>query len=210
MAARWFAPSELKRRAERTAINGAYLPAWTYYSDTDSAYTGERGDDYTVSESYTAYEDSRAVARKRNVTRTRWSSVQGQVANRFDDILVMASQSLPIQLLAGNPKTVSDTVFEISAFDNKKTVFSTPRDKKRCPTPFSNFSRYAQIRFRHLLLPVWISAYRYRDVTYRFVVNARTGEVCGERRYSVCKIVLLSMLILAVVLIAVFCFQAAR
>ena len=31
--------------------------------------------------------------------------------------------------------------------------------------------------FKHILLPLWLSAYHYRDQSYRFMVNARTGEV---------------------------------
>jgi hypothetical protein len=39
-----------------------------------------------------------------------------------------------------------------------------------------------------VLLPIWISAYRYNDQVYRFLVNARTGEVQGERPWSYVKI----------------------
>ena len=47
---------------------------------------------------------------------------------------------------------------------------------------------YSAITFKHLLLPVWISAYRFQDRVYQVVVNARTGEVQGERPYSPLKI----------------------
>ena len=47
---------------------------------------------------------------------------------------------------------------------------------------------YSAITFKHLLLPVWISAYRFQDRVYQVVVNARTGEVQGERPYSLLKI----------------------
>ena len=36
-------------------------------------------------------------------------------------------------------------------------------------------TRYGEIRCKHVLLPVWLSAFRFRDRTYRFVVNGRTG-----------------------------------
>ena len=49
-------------------------------------------------------------------------------------------------------------------------------------------SRYLDVTFKHLLLPVWVSAYRFRETVYRIVINARTGEVQGERPYSVWKI----------------------
>ena len=37
---------------------------------------------------------------------------------------------------------------------------------------------------------MWVTAYRYRDTVYRVVVNARTGEVRGQRPWSWVKITL--------------------
>ena len=42
--------------------------------------------------------------------------------------------------------------------------------------------------FKHILLPVWLWAYRYQNERYQVMVNARTAEVQGERPYSVWKI----------------------
>ena len=49
-------------------------------------------------------------------------------------------------------------------------------------------TRHSDITFKHVLLPMWICSYRYRDKVYRFLVNARTGEVQGERPWSWVKI----------------------
>ena len=54
----------------------------------------------------------------------------------------------------------------------------------------SQQTNYSAITFKHLLLPVWLLAYRYREKTYRVMVNAVTGEVSGERPYSALKITL--------------------
>ena len=59
-------------------------------------------------------------------------------------------------------------------------------------------SRYDAISFKHLLLPVWLLAYRYHDKVYQVVVNASTGEVQGERPYSWIKITLFVLGIAAV------------
>jgi hypothetical protein len=65
-------------------------------------------------------------------------------------------------------------------------------------------SQYDDITFKHVLLPVWISAYRYRDKTFRFIVNARTGQVQGERPWSIFKIAMAVIAVLfALLLIAV-------
>ena len=45
------------------------------------------------------------------------------------------------------------------------------------------------VTFKHILLPVWLAAYKYRGQTYRFVVNGQTGRVQGERPWSTWKIV---------------------
>ena len=46
----------------------------------------------------------------------------------------------------------------------------------------------SDVTFKHILLPVWLAAYKYRGRTFRFVVNGRTGRVQGERPYSAWKI----------------------
>ncbi|MEM6904285.1 MAG: primosomal protein N' (replication factor Y) - superfamily II helicase, partial [Pseudomonadota bacterium] len=49
-------------------------------------------------------------------------------------------------------------------------------------------ARFDRITFKHVLLPVWLAAYRWRNKPYRVVVNGRTGQVSGERPYSAWKI----------------------
>ena len=51
-------------------------------------------------------------------------------------------------------------------------------------------TQFDGITFKHILLPVWISAYKYGDKSYRFLINGATGEVQGERPWSVAKIAL--------------------
>jgi predicted RNA-binding Zn-ribbon protein involved in translation (DUF1610 family) len=221
IASRWFAPNELKHRAERADINGVYMPAWTYDADTTSHYTGERGEDYWVTESYTAFENGRSVTRTRQVRKTRWYPAAGTVFNRFDDVLVLASHSLPRahaqelepwdlkNLLPYQDEYLSGFVAESyqvdlpQGFEEAKTIMAGEievsirmdigGDHQRI---HSVDTRYANVTFKHTLLPVWISAYRYHDRTFRFLVNARTGEVQGERPYSWIKITLFVMMIL--------------
>ena len=55
------------------------------------------------------------------------------------------------------------------------------------------------IKFKHILLPIWISAYIYKVKVYRFMINGQTGEVDGESPVSIIKVMLLILVILAVV-----------
>ena len=52
--------------------------------------------------------------------------------------------------------------------------------------------------FKHVMLPIWMAAYKYNDKSYRFVVNGQTGKVQGERPYSAWKIALAVVLGLVV------------
>jgi DNA-directed RNA polymerase subunit RPC12/RpoP len=218
----WLAPSDLTKRAQSSGgLSGVYIPAWTYDCHTDSQYTGERGDDYWDTETYTTVENGKTVTRTRQVRRTRWHGVSGEVADDFDDLLVLASQSLPAKqaaalepwdlqhLVAYQDEYLSGFVAEsyqidlAGGFERAKqlmqpTIESTIRsdiggDHQRIA---SVHSTYGAITFKHLLLPLWISAYRYQGKTYRFLINARTGEVQGERPWSAVKIACLVIAIL--------------
>ncbi|MGZ3904452.1 MAG: hypothetical protein ACXVC6_12200 [Bacteroidia bacterium] len=210
----WFAPNDLKRNAQQTTdkLVGVYMPFWTYDSDTNTDYTGERGDHYYVTETYT---NSKGERETREVQRTRWTSVSGNVSNDFDDVLVCASTSLPEKLssalepwdlkelngfderfLSGF-KTESYRVDLRSGFETAKsymrdTIESTVKsdiggDVQRIS---DMNTKYKDITFKHILLPVWISTYKYNGKLYHFMINARTGEVQGERPYSAIKIAL--------------------
>jgi hypothetical protein len=63
-------------------------------------------------------------------------------------------------------------------------------------------TRLSDVTFKHVLLPVWIGAYRWRGKPYRIVVNGRTGRVWGERPWSVWKIALAVLAALAVIGVA--------
>lgn len=65
------------------------------------------------------------------------------------------------------------------------------------PAVFSGEYQSA-ITFKHILLPVWLSAYRYRNQQYQVMVNARTGEVQGDRPYSVWKITFAVLTVVAI------------
>lgn len=224
LGSRWFAPNSFKRMARQdAALKGMYAPYWTYDSDTATRYTGMRGDDYWVSETYTSMENGKAVLRTRQVRKTRWRSVSGRVRDLFDDVLILASHSLPrryadalqpwdlTQLKSYNDDYVAgfgcevyqvnlEQGFEEATKVMEKTIRASicrdiGGDHQRIMTMHTD---YRDITFKHILLPVWISAYRYKKKVYAFLVNGQTGEVQGERPYSWIKITLLVTAIAAV------------
>ena len=211
---RWFAPSGLKDYARNdAALAGLYVPYWTYDAETTTTYQGERGDDYQVQESYRAIENGQEVERTRLVTKTRWTLAAGAVARFFDDVLVLASRSLPRDVterlepwdlarltpyqeayLSGFRSEMYQVTLE-QGFERAQEIMAPiiRRDIERDiggdhQRIHAANTRYGDISFKHILLPIWMSAFRFRDKIYRFVVNGRTGEVQGERPYSPWKI----------------------
>lgn len=207
----WFAPNALKKyaRSDGSRLDGLYVPYWAFDSDTSSRYTGERGD---------AYYESRTVTRNgktetERVRKIRWTRVSGRVARQFNDVLVMAAQSLPpnytrnlepwmlgelapydpqflsgfraegytVQLPEGHALGLA-RMDEVIRQDVRRDIGGDEQRVHSVDTEHQNE------KVKHLLLPIWMAAYRYRDKSYRFVVNGQTGKVQGERPWSAWKI----------------------
>jgi len=228
----WFAPGDLTRYAQSEGkLAGVYIPFWTYDSDTQTAYKGQRGDYYYTTETYTTTENGRSVTRSRQVRHTRWTPASGQVSNSFDDILVIASNSLPkhyaARLEPWDLKNVLPYADDyLSGFRAESYQVTLPQGFEQAKEIMAGKIRstiaadiggdeqqidwastqYLKITFKHLLLPVWLSAYRFHDRVFHILINARTGEVQGERPYSIAKIV--CTVLAAIVLIAIIAYIA--
>lgn len=222
---RWFAPNALKRLARQEGIAGLYLPFWTYDADTFSRYTGERGDHYYETETYE--EDNETKTRE--VMRTRWFPVSGQVSRSFQDVLIAASRAVPEKRLNALAPWDLDSLdpYEpayLAGFKAQRYQVELPEGYEEAKGVMARVidgdvradiggdeqrvimveTAYSNTAFRHLLLPVWMGAYRFRNKPYQVVVNARTGGVAGERPYSAWKITFLVLGILCLIaLIAV-------
>jgi hypothetical protein len=57
---------------------------------------------------------------------------------------------------------------------------------------------YRNVRFKHLLAPIWLSSFPYGKKVYRFVINGQTGTVKGDYPKSPWKVALVVLLGLAV------------
>lgn len=216
----WFTPNALKKMAHLESIVGVYTPYWTYDAQTETDYTGERGTKYTVS--------VQRNGKTETETRTRWDWCAGHVSHFFDDVLIPASKSLP-QKLAAKMKSwnykelvpfseeyVSGFTTEIYQIDIKqgfeqakinmdeqiKTLIRKDigGDEQRI---HSQKTGYSNITFKHLLLPVWISSYRYKNKVYNFLINGQDGSISGNYPLSFWKIfftVLISLLVIGTAL----------
>lgn len=224
----WFAPNDLSARCAAEGMDGVYLPYWTYDSRTTTRYSGQRGEYYYETVSYTDSDGKRQTRRER---RTRWYPASGSVRVPFDDVLVCASRGLPRPLIEKlepwdlqglkpyDPAYLSGYIAERYAIGLRAGFKLAekrmePRIRQRCCADIggdtqrvSSMSiRHADVTFKHCLLPLWISSFRYAEKVYRFMVNARTGEVAGERPWSWIKIalaVLAGLIVIGVIVLVV-------
>ena len=221
----WFAPNAVKKYARSdTKLNGVYLPYWTFDSSTVTRYHGERGDIYYEQQAVQVRRNKRVVREMRQVAKIRWVPVSGRVARFFDDVLIGASRSLPHkivdtlqpwdleQLIPYDEKYLSGFRSEFyqvelaEGFDYAKQVmdnqiyrdiaYDIGGDHQRVN---STQTQHSNNTYKHCLLPVWSAAFRYRDKSYHFIINGRTGSVQGERPYSVWKISFTVLSVLAVI-----------
>ena len=204
----WLAPNGLQAYARKgRSLQGIYVPYWTFDARTQTRYIGERG---TVHRS--------GSGKNKRVT-VRWRRVSGRVARAFDDVLILASRSLPkrftdalepwdlsaletyrpeflagfraegyqVELLDG----YSEARAQMDQVIRRDVRFDIGGDRQRIHDLQTDVS---DVTFKHVLLPVWMAAYKFRGKSYRFVVNGRTGRVRGERPWSPWKIAFVVLL----------------
>jgi len=219
LASRWFAPSALKSMAHPDrGISGVYLPFWSYNTDTHSAYRGERGEHYYVTEEYDEQDSQgNTVHRTRQVQHTNWYPASGEVAHAVAGSHLNALEPWDLaELRPYEPAYLAGFKAQRyqldlgGGFDQAKHVMARRIEQDVASDIGGDEQRieevsteYANSTFRHLLLPVWVGAYRFGDKVYQLAVNARTGAVHGDRPYSVAKIAALVLVVLAFVLLVV-------
>jgi hypothetical protein len=221
LRARWFRPSDLAAKASVSELRGVYIPYWTFDTDVSSRWTADAGYFYYTTE---RFKDAAGNWQTRRVQHVRWEPAHGARDDHHDDHLVCASRGLPdgMARAADDFDTgalvgySSDYLMgfaaesyavelreawarakrELEAAQERRCRADVPGDTQR---HLSCNHRFHSTRFKHVLLPLWIAAFRYRDRVYRFLVNGQTGRVSGEAPLSWLKIVSFAAVLAALV-----------
>ncbi|MET8001429.1 hypothetical protein [Nonomuraea glycinis] len=228
---RWFAPNRLKKVSEAESMKSTYLPHWTFDAGTVSDYSGQRGEHYYVTETYT----SNGQTKTRQVRRTRWYSASGRVSRHFDDVLVAATGKLPRErldalepwaleravpfepgYLSGHHSLRYDTEPDSGLEQAKAKMAKVIEDD--CKRHIGGDTQrlhdvrtgYSGVTFKLVLLPVWIGSYLYGGRPYQIMINGVGGEVQGDRPYSTVKITLAVLAAVAVVAALVLLYLGQR
>jgi len=213
---RWFAPSEFKKYSDAGSFASVYIAYFTFDASVNTDYRGERGTTYTV----TVGEGQN----RRTETRVRWRNASGRVHNKFDDIPIMANTGLdekkvaelepwPTQqarpysaeYVAGHLSRTYDRTaeqcFEPAKQRMTEEIERTVRrdiggDRQRV---HSMDPQWYDMRFKYLLLPVWLLTVMYEGKPFQVCINGVTGEVQGRRPISKIKVALAVIVALIVV-----------
>lgn len=222
----WFAPNKLHRAAlDQQVTKGLYLPYWTFDAQLKADYTGERGEYYYVTRTT---KDANGKTRTHQERRTRWYPVSGRVSGFVDDTLIAASYQrqgkIPQKIAHWNLKKLQPFNSDfLAGYVTEKYTLSLEKGHLNATEEAHNIAnRWARQdiggdtqrvhhldmdlkdeTFKHILLPVYISAFRYNNKTYQFFVNGETGAISGSRPYSFWKIFFLVISILTVIFIIV-------
>ena len=222
----WFAPDNLKKASlDPEGIHGLYLPYWTFDAHLEADYNGQRGDYYYETQRYRTKDGMRT----RQVRKTRWRPASGQVSDFVDDILIAASRhqgsQVPGAVAFWDLKALKPFHSDyLSGFVTEKYSVSLKEGHHRSFQKAKDIARQwihrdiggdtqrihhmdirlAEETFKHILLPVYLSSYRYKGREYRFYINGQTSKIHGSRPYSAWKIVftvLAALLLVAIIII---------
>ena len=220
----WFAPNSLKKFTETDSrFNGIYLPYWTYDSQTHSDFRGQRGDTYYERVTRRVYVNGREEFVEDMEPRIEWTPVQGSVERHFDDVLIGATKTIPRKLvdalepwdlenlenfddqyLSGFESEVYQVALddgfhyakEYMSYEIREAVRHRIGGDRQQITDLKIY--HDKSTFKYILLPIWTAHFKYNKKDFRFAINARSGQIKGERPYSKTKIFLAVALGLAI------------
>ena len=225
----WFRPSALKRLKGFDA-RGIYVPAWTFDARADSSWTAQAGYYYYVTETYHVTVNGKSQLRTRQVRKVRWESAAGRRHDAYDDLQVMASKGVDRQLaLELGPFETGELVpyqpeylvgWEAEEYgvdledgwglgQNRMLESQVERCSGDVPGDTQRGLRVqtqlSDVRWKHVLLPVWSLTYHFAGKPYAVLVNGQSGQIAGKAPYSWIKIslaVLLSAVIIGGIVVA--------
>jgi hypothetical protein len=220
---KWLAPRKLAKTALVDTVHSLYIPYWTFDAHAHCPWEAEAGHYYYVT---VPGVDSKGRAVMKKERRVRWEPASGVVDHTFDDEPVPGTTGVAIDLLRQiepfptNEVVPYDTAFlsghvvehyqvdlTAAAGDSEQRMRAAleqlcarqiPGDTHRNLVIHPTFSRQT---FKHLLVPIWLLVYMFGRRSFQVVVNGYTGRMAGRYPYSLWKIALIVVLVLAAVVL---------
>ena len=219
---RFWAPGRFKKSSlSPQTLNGVYLPFWTFDACLQTSYSGEGGKTYTTTHTRTV----NGKVQTYTTTHVRWYPISGNKELQFDDEKVCAVRESDDAMLNRlgdfNTKTLNryHPAYLAGFFARRYDVGLGEGFGKARPSmegqmegairndysydQFRNMRyghNFSNVRFKHILLPIWISSYQYKKKVYRFLINGETGRISGKAPVSAVRIALAVLIACALAL----------
>jgi len=215
ISSRWFRPNALKHTKEFRAI-GVYVPYWTFDCLAHSDWSADAGYYYYVTVPATVIVNGKLKVVMRQERRVRWEPAWGARDDAYDDLLVLGSKGLSEKLAAElggfdlkalvpyRPEYLAGWRAEeyqvdlegawelgkqrIAATQQARCSKDVPGDTQRNLAVHNTLS---EIRWKHVLLPVWSLSYQFQGRPYSVLIHGQTARIVGEAPLSWLKIALL-------------------
>jgi DNA-directed RNA polymerase subunit RPC12/RpoP len=222
----WFRPNELKRTKTFDAL-GIYVPFWTFDCRVHSDWSADSGTYYYVTVPRTVIVNGKPRVQMVQERRIRWRPAWGSRDDAYDDHLVLASNLAPelVEDLGGfdtqglvpyRPEYLAGWHAEEYQLDleqgwlrAQEAIVVSQRARCAGDVPGDTHrnlrvqNRIHDVRWKHVLLPVWSLQYRFGQKTYTVLVHGKTGKVCGKAPISWAKIALLVLAVLLAIPIVI-------
>ncbi len=212
-----FAPKKFKNNLDADNLRGVYMPSFTFDSFTTSVYAGKIGRDYVVTVG--------SGKNRHTETRIEWKYVSGTFYDNFDDVLITAGSKFgQKEMKKVSPfDTNGSKVYESSyllgfmAYHYDRELVDCWEDAKTemdkaikkgildlypgyTHVSYLNVSTsHEKVTYKYVMLPVYLGNFNYSNKNYNFYVNGSTGKVWGKTPISALKVLLTSVLGIAVV-----------
>lgn len=214
---KWFCPTAAKQSAKPERFKGVYLPNWTFDANTDSFYIGEAGVNKT-----------RKKPDGKTETYTVYHHVSGRYRYNFDDYLEPGSTRLKkSSLKALEPfDTANNKAYKpeyIAGFSAErysiglndawnsanKAMKAKIKDNITTNIKREENATYVRglavetsitdVKYKYLLLPIWISSFVFAGKTYEFMVNGQTGKVSGSTPVDKVKVAIVVIIVVLII-----------
>lgn len=197
-----------------------YIPYWTFDADVVCDYSAEGGKHRKVE---VKKDDGKTETR----TETDWYNTHGRVKEFFDDVQVRGSKNLKESLLKGiepydtkkqlvsySPEYLSGygaECYTVSLDDAHREANNIMENELRELARKDVRKHYDEVRnvriapdyrdetYKHILIPVYSTAFTYANKNYTVLVNGQTGKIKGSYPKSPVKIGIIVAIIAAIV-----------
>ncbi len=200
-----YAPKKFKKSLNADKVKGVYTPCFTFDSCTSSVYSARLGKRYT-----------RVVGsgkNRRTETYTVYFNVSGTYSSEFDDIVVTAGSKMDQKRMDSllpydtNASKMYEEEYLLgfmayhydkdlsSCWDSAKSIMDNAlkrailsRYTYDVVSYFNISTTHQNVTYKYVMLPVYVSNFKYNKKVYNFYVNGSTGKVAGKTPVSPWKV----------------------